>query len=215
MQRSIAVIVMVLGLGATACKGKKASEGAGNANVAGSASTAASGSAVAKPAEAAGPALVIDPSAWVEKDLATVVPTVRVTMRIPKNAELLANSDGGVEVRVTDFYHLTISPVAAKTVADAISGDKRFTVDRADYQSTKLLAEEPSGYVYWVHAKDDAMGRKFEPEVHFAHYVEKGGAVYSIIDLRPMDSYATPGSVYSEQVARQVYEIVKASAKVN
>jgi hypothetical protein len=91
-------VVVVLGLASTACKGKQQESGA-----AGGAGVGSSGSAPAKPTEAKAPeatappaeatpanakapVVVITEADWVEKDLGTVSPTVRVTLRVPKHA---------------------------------------------------------------------------------------------------------------------------------
>ena len=62
------------------------------------------------------------------------------------------------------------------------------------------------------------MSRAFLPiktESHFAHYIDKDGAIYSILDDKPLDAYSTPGSTYTPEIANKVYGIVKASAKAN
>ena len=97
-----------------------------------------------------------------------------------------------------------------------MKGDKSLGVDAKDkYINTKIVSEEPNGFIYTVQMKDEANGTKYQPETHFAVYVEKDGAFYSITDQRPLDHFDAPGSTYSEALAKQVYAIVKGSAKAN
>jgi hypothetical protein len=200
----LALTTLALGLVATgACK-KKDGDGA-----------ASSGDKVADDNPAA-PAIAVNDADWVAKDLKTVSPMVNLTMKVPKDGKLEKNGNGGVDIRVADPYILTVSTLAVSSVAEAMKGDKSLGVDAKDkYINTKIVSEEPNGFIYTIQMKDEANGTKYEPETHFAVYVEKDGAFYSITDQRPLDHFDAPGSTYSEALAKKVYGIVKGSAKAN
>ena len=201
----VSVLVLVTSL--AACKKKDGDAGSS----AGSGETAPAAEAKAK-----APSMTINDADWVAKDLHAVAPLINVTMRVPKDAKLEKNGNGGVDVHVNDVYMLTVSALAVSNIAEGIKGDKSLTVERKDqYINTKVLSEDPNGFVYTMQMKDEENGTKYEPEAHFAFYVEKDGAIYSILDQRPMEAFSAPGSTYSQDTATKVYAIVKGSAKVN
>jgi len=201
-------LCLVLALGLVATGGCKKKDGDGAAS-----SGDKAGPSDDKPAA---PAIAIKDADWVAKDLKAVSPMVNLTMRVPKDGKLEKNGNGGVDIRVADPYILTVSTLAVSSVAEAMKGDKSLGVDAKDkYINTKIVSEEPNGFIYTVQMKDEANGTKYQPETHFAVYVEKDGAFYSITDQRPLDHFDAPGSTYSEALAKQVYAIVKGSAKAN
>ena len=163
-----------------------------------------------------GPTITINEADWVPKNLHDVAPMINITMKVPKDAKMEKNGNGGVDIRVNEVYVITVSNLAVSNVAEAIKSDKSLTVERKDkYSMTKVLSEEATGFVYTVQMKPEENGNTYEAESHFAFYVEKEGAIYSILDDKPMDAYSTPGSTYTPDVANKVYGIVKASAKAN
>ena len=203
----VSVLVLVTSL--AACKKKDGDAG-------GSAGSGGTASAPVAEAKAKAPSMTINDADWVAKDLHAVAPLINVTMRVPKDAKLEKNGNGGVDVHVNDVYMLTVSALAVSNIAEGIKGDKSLTVERKDqYINTKVLSEDPNGFVYTMQMKDEENGTKYEPEAHFAFYVEKDGAIYSILDQRPMEAFSAPGSTYSQDTATKVYAIVKGSAKVN
>ena len=164
----------------------------------------------------AAPTMVVNDADWVPKNLHAVSPMVQLTMRVPKDAKVEKNGNGGVDIRVGDFYLLTVSTLAVSNIAEAMKGDKDLGVNsKTTYINTKIVSEEPAGFIYTIQMKDEANGTKYEPETHFAVYVEKDGAFYSITDARPLDHFDAPGSAYSEALAKKIYAIVKGSAKAN
>ena len=163
-----------------------------------------------------GPTITINEADWVAKNLHDTAPLINITMKVPKDAKLEKNGNGGVDIKVNDVYLITVSNVAVSNVAEAIKSDKSLTVERKDrYSMTKILSEEPTGFVYTVQMKPEENGNTYEAESHFAWYVEKEGAIYSILDDKPMDAFSTPGSTYTPEIANKVFGIVKASAKAN
>ncbi len=162
------------------------------------------------------PTMTVNEGEWVSKNLHDVAPLINVTMKVPKDAKLEKNGNGGVDVRVNEFYMLTVSQLAVSGIPEAIKSDKSLTVERTDsYINTKVLSEEPNGFVYTMQMKDEANGTKYQPEAHFAYYLDKEGAIYSVQDQKPLDAWSTPGSAYSPEIANKVYAIVKASTKAN
>jgi hypothetical protein len=189
------------------CGGKK-EEGAGGAK----ATEGGGQAAAAKP----GKTITINEADWVEKNLKEVSPMINISMKVPKDAKLEKNGNGGVDVTVNDLYQLTVSQLAVSNVAEAMESDKSLSIGHSSYINGKVVTDEPTGMVYTMQMKDEENGIKYQPEFHFAHYLEKDGAIYSIQDAKPLSSpLDTPGSTYSEALAKQVYGLVKASAKVN
>lgn len=196
---------------AAACGGKKEDAPAASAKTTGGADTAAAGDKAAPAAKA--PTLVINEADWVEKDLSTVSPMIGITMKVPKDATLEKNGNGGVDIKVADFYMLTVSALAVSNVAEGIGWRKSLTIEHSGYQGGKVITEEPTGIITSAQMKTEENGTTYQPEVHFAHFVEKDGAVWAITDERSLDAFSTPGSAWSEALAKQVYGLVKASAK--
>ncbi len=166
--------------------------------------------------EAPAPTMVINEADWVEQDLKPVSSFVNVSMKLPKDAKMEKNGNGGVDIRIGDFYLITVGNIAVSNIKEAMDSDKSMNVNNAgSYINGKVLLEEPNGYVYSIQMKNEENGTKYQPEAHFAYYVEKDGAVFSIKDERPLDNYSVAGAAYSEEIAKQIYAIVKSSAKAN
>ncbi len=178
---------------------------------------AASGGSVAGGEAAKAPTIKITEADWVMKDLHAVSPLVNISMKVPKDAKLEKNGNGGVDVTIDENYQLTIGNIAVSSIDEAKKSDKSLTIENASsYINGKVLSEDPNGFVYTMQMKDEDNGTKYQPEAHFAYYIEKDGAVYSILDAKPLtSSLSIPGSTYSEALAKQVYAIVKGSAKAN
>jgi hypothetical protein len=169
-----------------------------------------------KATEPAAPSIKINEADWVVKDLHQVAPLINVSMKVPKDAKLEKNGNGGVDIKVADAYMLTVGAIAVSSIDEAKQSDKSLTVANASsYINGKVLTEEPSGFVYTMQMKTEENGHTYQPEAHFAYYLNKDGAIYSILDQRPLDAFSAPGSTYSEALAKQVYGLVKGSAKVN
>ena len=110
---------------------------------------------------------------------------------------------------------LTVGNLAVSNVKEAIDWGTSLSVKDTSFKDGKKLLEEPNGFIYTYQMNDEENGTKYQPESHFYYFVEKDGAVYSVNDSKPMDAFMTPGSAYTEALARQVYGIVKASAVAN
>jgi len=206
MQR-IALLFTALALITTAACGKK-----GDGDKAGD---KGADKTVEAPAEKA-PSIKINEADWAVKDLHEVAPMIHVSMKVPKDAKLEKNGNGGVDIKIADAYMLTVSAIAVSNIAEAIKSDKSLTTENASsYINGKVLSEDPNGFVYTMQMKTEANGHTYQPEAHFAYYLDKEGAIYSILDQRPLEAFSAPGSTYSEALAKQVYGLVKGSAKAN
>ena len=209
IRTSIAITLALLVPAAMASGCKKKEDGGGATKTAEPTGGAAP---AAKPAKT----ITINEADWVVKNLKDVSPMINVSMKVPKDAKLEKNGNGGVDVQINDVYQLTVSQLAVSNIAEAMTSDKSLTIGHSSYINGKVVTEEPTGMVYTMQMKDEANGIKYQPEFHFAHYLEKDGAIYSVQDAKPLSSpLDTPGSTYSEALAKQVYGIVKGSAKVN
>ncbi len=197
----ISIIVATLALTLTAACKDKGKDAAG-------------GGGTAKTAETAkAPTLKINEADWVEKDLSTVSPMIHVTMKVPKDAKLEKNGNGGVDILVSKEYLITVSAMAVSNTGEAIKNQKALTIESTSYINGKVITEEPNGLIYSMQMKTEENGNTYQPEAHFVFALDKDGAIYSIHDERSMDAFMTPGSAWSEDLAKQVYAIVKASAK--
>jgi len=169
-------------------------------------------SSVAAPA----PTMAINETDWVEQNLKPVSSFINISLKLPKDAKMEKNGNGGVDIRISDFYLITVSSIAVSTIKDAMDSDKSLTINNtSSYINGKVLLEEPNGFEYSMQMKDEENGTKYQPEAHFAYYVEKDGAIYSILDQRPLDNFSVTGSAYSEDIAKKIYSIIKSSAKAN
>jgi hypothetical protein len=161
------------------------------------------------------PTMTVDEASWIATDLSTVAPRVHVSMKLPKDVKKEKNGNGGVDVHINDWYDITISNNASNSVKEAMNDDKSLSINKKEsYINGKLLVDEPNGFVCTYQMKDEANGTKYQPEAHFVFYLEKDGAIYSIQDARPLSNYSIAGSAYSEAIAKQIYNLVKGSAKI-
>jgi hypothetical protein len=161
------------------------------------------------------PTIKLNEADWMVKNLHDTSPLINISMKVPKDAKLEKNGNGGVDVLVDDLYTITVSNLAVSNVAEAVKSDKSLSIGNSSYINAKALTDEPNGFVYTEQMKDEENGTKYQPEAHFAVYVEKDGAVYSVLDARGPKAVMTPGSTYSPALASQVYGIIKGSAKAN
>jgi len=193
----------VLALSLTAC-GKKGADGD------------KPGATADKATEAAAPGIKINEADWVVKNLHDTAPLINISMKVPKDAKLEKNGNGGVDVKVADAYMLTVSAIAVSSIDEGKQSDKSLTISNASsYINGKVLSEDPNGFVYTMQMKTEENGHTYQPEAHFAYYLNKDGAIYSILDQRPLEAFSAPGGTYSEALAKQVYGLVKGSAKAN
>ncbi len=199
----ILVATLALAFTTAACKDKGGADG-----------KASSGGGAAKTTESAkGPTMTVNEADWVEKDLSTVSPMIRVTMKVPKDAKLEKNGNGGVDITLAPHYVIQVSNMAVSNAAEALANRKELSIEHTGYINGKVLTEEPNGFIYTMQMKTEENGNTYQPEVHWAVALDKDGAIYLINDERSMDGFSTPGSAWSEPLAKQIYAIVKASAK--
>ncbi|MFI5149936.1 MAG: hypothetical protein ACHQRM_09405 [Bacteroidia bacterium] len=159
------------------------------------------------------PKTVINEADWSEVDLSTVSPMVHVSVKLPKGVKMEKNGNGGADIRINESHLFTVSTLAVSSLKEAMDSDKSLTINNKSYKNGKVISEDPNGFVYSIQMNDEANGKKYEPEAHFVYYVEKDGAFYSIQDMRPMDNYSLAGSAYPEDIAKQLYALIKGSAK--
>jgi hypothetical protein len=161
------------------------------------------------------PTLKINEADWVEKNLKDVSPLINVTIKAPKDATFEKNGNGGVDIKLAGFYMLTVGNLAVSGIKEAIEWGNSSSIGDSSFKDGKKLLEEANGFVFTYQMKDEENGTKYAPESHFYYFIEKDGAVYSVNDTKPMDAFSTPAAAYTEALARQVYGLVKASAKAN
>lgn len=162
------------------------------------------------------PIITIDGTTWVATDLSSVSNMVPIIVNLPKDVKMEKNGNGGVDIHLNEAYGITVSTaMAVSNIKQALDSDKSLFVNNTtSYKNGKILIDEANGNVYSMQMKDEENGTKYEPENHFTYYLEKDGAVYSIMDVRPMDNFFLPGSTYTEANAKKLYDIVKSSAKI-
>ncbi|MEZ4453733.1 MAG: hypothetical protein R3B09_30035 [Nannocystaceae bacterium] len=161
------------------------------------------------------PKLTINEADWVEKDLKEFSPMINVTVKAPKDASFEKNGNGGVDIKIAPFYMITVGAIAVGSIKEGVEWGEASGPKDSSFKDGKKLIDEENGFVFTYQMNDEANGTKYAPESHFYFFVEKDGAVYSFNDTKPMDAFSTPPQAYTEELARQVYGIVKGSAKVN
>lgn len=211
MLKTVALSLLSLSL-AVGCGKKDNAAPAGGGGAAKATETAPAAAVKAQP-------ITINEADWVVKNLHDVSPLVNVSMKVPKDAKLEKNGNGGVDITVAPAYVLTVSAsLAVSSIDEAKKSDKSATVESSSNQpgSGKVVVDEPNGFIGTQQMKTEENGHAYEPETHFYYYLgSKDGAFYSINDARPLSNFDAPGSTYSEALAKQVYGIVKGSAKIN
>jgi hypothetical protein len=159
-------------------------------------------------------AVKINEADWVETDLGKVSPMTPITVKLPKDAVLEKNGNGGVDVKIGDYYVISVYASAVSSAADAVSGAKSLTVDdKTYYENGKLLIDEPNGFVYTNKMKDEA-NFKYQPESHFFYVYEAPGQAFFTFEDNKTD-FDTPGSAFPEENARKVYAVIKGSARMS
>lgn len=157
----------------------------------------------------------INEADWVEKDLGQVSNLTPVTLKVPKDAVLEKNGNGGVDIKMGDYYVVTVSQPAVSSTQEAIDDAKSLSVNnKTYYEKGTIILEEPNGFVYSLKPKDEA-NFKYEPEAHFFYVLATEGGAY--FTFRDNEAFGTsiPGSGYPEENAKKVYDIIKSSARVN
>jgi len=162
------------------------------------------------------PKLTITEADWVEKDLKEVSPMIDVTIKAPKDATFEKNGNGGVDIKLAPFYMITVGNLAVSDLKEALGWGESMSIGDSSYKDGKKLVDEENGFVFTYQMNDEENGHKYAPESHFFFFIEKDGAMYSINDTKPLDTMmTTPNEAYTEELARQVYGLVKGSAKAN
>lgn len=160
--------------------------------------------------------LKVNEADWVDTDLGSTASLVPITVKLPKDAKLEKNGNGGVDITINDYYVITVSQQAVSSKEELIAGAKSLTVNRTDYyEKSKVLIDEPNGFVFTQKPKDEATF-KYSPESHFFYCLEtEGQAFFSFQDNEAFGSMNLDGNDFPEDVARKVYEIIKQSARLN
>lgn len=122
------------------------------------------------------------------------------------------NGNGGVDIKLNDWYTIIVWNNASSSVKESIEGDKSISANHSSYKDAKFLVDEDNGFVYTNQMKDEANGNSYKPESHFYFYTEKDGMITSFHD----DFNMTAGAAaYTPELAQKVYNIIKSSAKTN
>lgn len=162
------------------------------------------------------PTLTINEAEWVEKNLHEISPLIHVTVKAPKDATFEKNGNGGVDIKFAKFYMVTVGNLAVSNLKEAVEWGESSSIGDSSFKDGVKLLDEESGFVFTYQMNDEANGITYDKESHFYHFIEKDGAIYSFNDTKPMDAYFdTPGAAFSEDLAKQVYGLIKASAKAN
>lgn len=156
----------------------------------------------------------INEADWEEKYLGDISSLTPITLKVPKDAVLEKNGNGGVDIKMGDYYVVTVTQPAVSSTQEAINDAKSLSVnDKTYYEDGKIIEEEPNGFVCSYKPKDEA-NFKYEPEAHFFYVIEtEGGAYFTFKDNEAFGT-SIPGSGYPAENAKKVYEIIKNSARV-
>ncbi|CAK9254279.1 unnamed protein product [Sphagnum jensenii] len=163
------------------------------------------------------PTMTINEADWEVKDLSPIAPMMPVSIKVPKGAKLEKNGNGGVDITLSDFYIITVSQIAMGTIKENLADDKKSTVNNTSrYKNGTVVIDDPHGFVATYQMNDEANGIKYSPESHFVYYFSSGpeGAMFSVHDDKPMSGPMVSEAAYTLDIAKKVYAIVKASAKI-
>lgn len=152
---------------------------------------------------------------WVEKDLSTIDPELPVILKAPKNAKIeKIDLTGEIEITVNDQYALSVSKDPSFSAEECVKFTKDFlpALNDLEKDASKLTVfENGEGIIYSEQRKDWNA-----PRYHFCHCLVKGEDVYRVESQVPLKAEFTvkDNSVYSKELARKMYDLVKSSAKV-
>ncbi|WP_294821814.1 hypothetical protein [uncultured Flavobacterium sp.] len=160
------------------------------------------------------PIYVVNEADWVETDLSGTSSLTPIIVKLPKDAVLEKNGNGGVDVKIAEDYVISVYAQAVSSMEELIKGNKELTVGRTQqYVDIKTVKDEPNGFVFTYTMKPEANGATYNPESHFFFALEtEGKAFFSLSDSSSMTM--SDDKVYTEEAATKVYEIIKNSAKV-
>ncbi|MCW4468167.1 hypothetical protein OGH69_04245 [Flavobacterium sp. MFBS3-15] len=195
------IMALMLSMALYSCKDKNAAEGTETAE-----------QTEAAPAEKT-PIYVVNEADWVETDLSGTSTLTPIIVKLPKDAVLEKNGNGGVDVTLAEDYVISVYAQAVSSMEELIKGNKGLTVGRTEqYVDIKTIVDEPNGFVFTYTMKPEANGATYNPESHFFYALEtEGKAFFSLSDSGSM---TMSEKVYTEEAAKKVYEIIKSSAKV-
>lgn len=159
------------------------------------------------------PIYTVNEADWVETDLSSTSSLTPIIVKLPKDAVLEKNGNGGVDVKIAEDYVISVYAQAVSSMEELIKANKDLTVGRTQqYVDIKTITDEPNGFVFTYTMKPEANGATYNPESHFFFALEtEGKAFFSLSDASSM---TMSEKVYTEEAAKKVYEIIKSSAKV-
>jgi hypothetical protein len=159
------------------------------------------------------PIYVVNEADWVETDLSGTSTLTPIIVKLPKDAVLERNGNGGVDVKIAEDYVISVYAQAVSSMEELIKANKSLTTGRTEqYVDIKTIKDEPNGFVFTYTMKPEANGAAYNPESHFFFALEgKDKAFFSLSDSASM---TMSEKVYTEEAASKVYEIIKSSAKV-
>lgn len=203
MKKTI-IMALMLSMALYSCKDKNAAEGTETAAT----ETAAAGET------AKTPIYVVNEADWVETDLSSTSSLTPLIVKLPKDAVLEKNGNGGVDVKIAEDYVISVYAQAVSSMEELIKANKDLTVGRTQqYVDIKTVKDEPNGFVFTYTMKPEANGFTYNPESHFFFALEtEGKAFFSLSDSGSMTM--SDDKVYTEEAATKVYEIIKSSAKL-
>ncbi|MGQ2983261.1 hypothetical protein [Flavobacterium sp.] len=159
------------------------------------------------------PIYTVNEADWVETDLSGTSTLTPIIVKLPKDAVLEKNGNGGVDVKIAEDYVISVYAQAVSSMEELIKANKTLTTGRTEqYVDIKTITDEPNGFVFTYTMKPEANGATYNPESHFFFALEgKDKAFFSLSDSGSM---TMSEKVYTEEAAKKVYEIIKSSAKV-
>lgn len=153
----------------------------------------------------------LDFTGWVPTDLSKYDPEIKVILSLPKTAKIEKGILSGLDITIDENYSLNVY----NAFYESVTYDKEALANKEIYAIGKILKEEPHGLIFTYQLKQIKGFDPYETETHFIYYIGNPNvAIFKIKDVRPFANFTTPEEFYNEANATQLYDYVKASAKL-
>jgi hypothetical protein len=153
-------------------------------------------------------------------DLSTISDYVNVIMKLPKNAKVIKNGNGMIDILLDKNYIVTVSQCLIMSnfkLKELIVNQKKLFLDESSISLKGIITrEEPNGFIYTSQIKTEENGRKYEPEHHFSYSFTNNKEMYTVYDNVPIELIGQSGNglIYTKNNANALYDWVKASVKI-
>jgi hypothetical protein len=153
-------------------------------------------------------------------DLSTVSYYVHIIMKVPKNAKVIKNGNGMIDILLNKNYVVTVNQVSFYEnygVKESIKSQKEFFIDESTISyKGNIIKEDSNGFIYTSQLKTAENGHRYDIEHHFSYSFTNGQTMYEVYDSEPLEKMTTDGNgrIYTKENANALYNWVKSSMKI-